>query len=251
MAALKREAISEVEISRLSPELVRKWWRDECAKWEPVTVNHKLRVLKLVMAQAWRSLGLGESPAESLERKPVRKRLRVLPSGDDLRAIAESIRRQGKFHSEEVANLVEFMAYSGCRPAEIRAMTSADIDGEWLLVKGGEEGTKNWEERLVPINPRLASVIERAGLKEKDGPLFSVASPGRALSNACRRLELPNVRPYDLRHFFVTSCIESGVDVATVAKWVGHRDGGVLILKTYTHTRADHSLSEAKRLKFS
>ena len=47
-----------------------------------------------------------------------------------------------------------------------------------------------------------------------------------------------------------TFCVLPGVDVATVAKWAGHRDGGVLILRTYTHTRQDHSLNEAKRVRF-
>lgn len=250
VATLKRSPVMDLEVKDLSEEVLRKWWREECQRWKPATVNHKLRVLKLVLADAWRELGMGESPAESLERKPVRKRLRVLPSGEDVQALANSIRRQGKFHSQEVAALVEFLAYSGCRPAEVRAMIGDDIDGDWLSVRGGSEGTKNREERLVPINPKLKVVIDREGLREKEGRLFSIDSPGRALSNACKRLEMRNVRPYDLRHFFITSCVESGVDVATVAKWAGHKDGGVLILRTYTHTRQDHSLNEAKRLRF-
>jgi hypothetical protein len=35
--------------------------------------------------------------------------------------------------------------------------------------------------------------------------------------------------------------LELGVDVKTVAQWQGHQDGGVLILKTYSHVRALHS----------
>ena len=59
---------------------------------------------------------------------------------------------------------------------------------------------------------------------------------------------MAHVRVHDLRHLFATRCIEAGVDVPTVAKWLGHSDGGVLAMKIYGHLRDDHSLSSAKLL---
>jgi len=35
------------------------------------------------------------------------------------------------------------------------------------------------------------------------------------------------------RHIFATTCIESGVDIPTVAGWLGHNDGGLLAMRTY------------------
>jgi site-specific recombinase XerD len=55
---------------------------------------------------------------------------------------------------------------------------------------------------------------------------------------------------HDLRHLFATICIESGVDIPTVAKWLGHKDGCVLALKTYGHLRNEHSQAMAKKVKF-
>ena len=40
---------------------------------------------------------------------------------------------------------------------------------------------------------------------------------------------------------FITRAIERGVDVKVIAEWQGHRDGGKLILQTYSHVRAVHS----------
>jgi len=40
---------------------------------------------------------------------------------------------------------------------------------------------------------------------------------------------------------FITKAIELGVDVKVVAQWQGHRDGGMLILKRYSHVRPVHS----------
>ncbi len=41
---------------------------------------------------------------------------------------------------------------------------------------------------------------------------------------------------------------EKGVDFKTIASWQGHRDGGVLIAKTYSHLRNEHSENMAKKL---
>jgi hypothetical protein len=36
-----------------------------------------------------------------------------------------------------------------------------------------------------------------------------------------------------LRHYFVSNAIEAGVDFKTIAVWVRHKDGGLLVAKTY------------------
>jgi hypothetical protein len=38
---------------------------------------------------------------------------------------------------------------------------------------------------------------------------------------------------HDLRHFFISQCVMFQIDFLTIARWVGHRDGGVLIGRTY------------------
>jgi hypothetical protein len=38
------------------------------------------------------------------------------------------------------------------------------------------------------------------------------------------------------------------VDIPTIAKWLGHSDGGALAMKTYGHLRDDHSLQSASLL---
>ena len=42
-------------------------------------------------------------------------------------------------------------------------------------------------------------------------------------------------------HTFITRAIERGVDVKVIAQWQGHRDGGKLILDTYSHVRLEHN----------
>ena len=55
---------------------------------------------------------------------------------------------------------------------------------------------------------------------------------------------------HDLRHLFATRCIENGVDIPTVSRWLGHQDGGALCMKTYGHLRGEHSANEARKVAF-
>ena len=250
VGAVLKAAIADIPANKLTGADLRGWWVGESSRLAPVTANHRLRVLKAAMALAWRERGWGMSPADGLERKPLKQVVRALPPGDVVRLLADDIRSQGKRFSIESAELVEFLAWSGVRPGEVRHIEAADIQGDWLVVRGGEDGTKNGSERMVPINAELRSLIERAGMREREGKLFQIKSPVRALSNACKRAGVEALRVYDLRHFFGTACIESGVDIATVANWMGHKDGGALLLKTYTHVRGAHSLHQAGRVRF-
>ncbi|MES2706748.1 MAG: tyrosine-type recombinase/integrase [Verrucomicrobiota bacterium] len=48
---------------------------------------------------------------------------------------------------------------------------------------------------------------------------------------------MTRITHHDLRHFFATVCIESGVDIPTVSRWLGHRDGRALAMRTYGGTQ--------------
>jgi len=247
---IENAPIMSVPFARLGQKECAEWWRDLNQEVAPVTANARYRVFNAVIVLAMEETGRTDNPARKLKRKPVRRTVRKIPGAQEIRKLCQTIRDQGKRHSLECAAMVEFAAYSGARPAEVAAIRAEDIDGDWLVIRGGEDGTKNHEERLVPINKALREVIEREGFEQRTGRLFHIKSTTRALHNACERLEMDAVTPYTLRHFFATSCMEAGVDVATVADWMGHKDGGVLLLKTYTHVRRAHSLREAARLDF-
>lgn len=71
-----------------------------------------------------------------------------------------------------------------------------------------------------------------------------------ALTRACKKLRIARITHHDLRHFFATTCIEAGVDIPTVSRWLGHKDGGALAMKVYGHLRDQHSQAMAGKVKF-
>ena len=103
----------------------------------------------------------------------------------------------------------------------------------------------------IPIFPQLLPFLQRLQAKgqlQQGQNIFKIRDPKKSLAAACKRLNFPHFSPRSLRRCFVTRSIEVGIDFKTIASWQGHRDGGVLIAKTYSHLRSEHSDAMAQRL---
>ena len=53
---------------------------------------------------------------------------------------------------------------------------------------------------------------------------------------------------HDFRHFFASRCVMAGVDFMTIAESLGHKDGGILVGKTYGHLADEHKRRMADNL---
>ncbi len=244
-ATLRR--IMPCQLRTWSADQQRDWWKRTITCRSSAWINNTHALVKAIIETA-RAEGLAVDPCP-LRRVPSRRqRESTLPSMADFPRIVENIRTQRKAHSEEMADMVEFLAWSGCRIGELQALEWEDVDKEWLIIRGGAEGTKNRKIRRLPISAPLRAIIDRRYFPDASGKIFHLASPRESLKNACARLGIDHIRVHDLRHLFATRCIEKGIDIPTVAKWLGHSDGGALAMKTYGHLRDDHSLSAAKLL---
>ena len=142
--------------------------------------------------------------------------------------------------AEQSADFLEFIGLAGLGQAEVRALTRADVDldaGRMIAFRH-----KTRQGFFVPIFPQLRGLVEKlcAG-KAHDEPLFNQRDAEKALHNSCRRLGFPRFSHRSFRRMFITRAIEKGIDVKTLADWQGHRDGGRLILATYSHVRPEHS----------
>lgn len=226
------------------------WWRKISKKYAAQRANNLLAVIKKVGGKIVECGLQVDNPAAKLKRVPIPKHKMIVPTRGQLEDLIQSIREQVQRFSKESALYVAFLAFSGCRHKEAAAVRWEDVGEDRIAITGGATGTKNREIRHVPISAPLRAVLDELRPKEgkATGLLFQIKTPRKALDNACERLNLPHLRLHDLRHFFATWCIESGIDIPTVAKWLGHKDKGVLAMRTYGHIRDDHSLAAAKKL---
>jgi integrase len=198
-----------------------------------------------------------ENPAAELKRVRVKQKELQLPEPSHFRGLVENLRKGSGAWGQRVADMVEFLAYSGLRVrSEAIWVTWEDIDWQrkQIIVRGHPEtGTKNSELRRIPILPDMEALLQR--LKEKlgsvcAGRVMRLQQCDEALTRACGEVGIPRLTHHDLRHLFATRCIESGVDIPTVARWLGHKDGGALAMKTYGHLRNEHSQAMAQKVKF-
>jgi integrase len=227
------------------------WWRAFAKGRSPQRANQALAVARRVGELIVESGLQRTNPAEKLKRLPIPRPHKDLPSASDIERVILEIRAQKLKYSEEAGNFVAFLYLSGLRVGEAAAVLWADISDDWLTVTGGAKMTKNRRTRKVPIIPPMRVLLDGMRLGKNPSPstpLFSMKSPHNALRNACRRLDLPHMHPHMLRHHFTTWAIEAEVDIPTVSRWLGHSDGGVLVMKTYGHLRDDHSLKMADKM---
>lgn len=205
-------------------------------------------------------------PSEGrLKKKVVAKRL-VLPSFDDVQRIFTAIENNGAVGGwgAETADFCRFLAYSGCRVGEVPEVTWSCIDWkrQQLRVKGYKTVTS---DRIVPLFGELEALLKKLIERRKSAAAYSESGKPetkptdrilrlrecqKSIDRACASLNIPRITHHDFRHLFATRCIESGVDIPTVSRWLGHSDGGSLAMKTYGHLRQEHSQQQAMKVKF-
>jgi len=106
-------------------------------------------------------------------------------------------------------------------------------------------------ERLAADRPNAASVaVDSATGVDPRGKVLGVGEARKSLARACERLGVELLTHHDLRDAFATAAIEAGVDIPTVAAWLGHADGGALLMRVYAHHRRAHSVSQAAKMIF-
>jgi integrase len=257
----------ETALKALGPffngRLVRAIGAKEAEAWKikrgstisPRTWNIEVETLKQIFAYAKDTLRIVlDNPADILKRKKEPKTEIVIPSKEQFRALVSEL-RAGHRSTGEAADLVEFLAYSGCRVAEARSVRWRDINKRLgtVLITGGESGTKNHEARTIPLFVPLSRLVESMRERKRAASetlIFEIENARLQIIRACERLGLPRFGHHTMRHFFCSNAIEAGCDFKVIAGWLGHKDGGVLVAMTYGHLRHEHSAAMAKRLTF-
>ena len=138
-----------------------------------------------------------------------------------------------------------------------------DVDFERdQLTIGASGDTKNQTGRTVDFNPKLRAHLLEMFKRRAPDSQWLYPSPQRGdkdihAQSFRESLKLVRAHPkmtakafHDLRHHFISYSVMSGIDYMTIAEWVGHRDGGILIGKVYGHLADSHKKEQAQRLNF-
>ena len=236
------------------PELERKEVRSvtktDCLNWaakigagrSATAFNHTISILRNLFEIGIEMGSRYDNPARFIKRLSERPKRLTLPEPEKFTEFVAAVENGGGGFSRRCAELVRFLAFGGFRKNEAANITWADCDfdkGEIIVRGDPETGTKNWTVRRVPMIPDMRKLLERLKAENPDAlpsnPVMLVRECQKAMNRAAKAVRTVRITHHDLRHLFATLCIESGVDIPTVSRWLGHKDGGALAMKVYGH----------------
>ena len=161
---------------------------------------------------------------------------------------------------------MRLMAYSGGREQETLQLRWSNVHWKQgvLHFPGATQGGKRGGGSNQAGQPRDVEFFGKleAHLKAMDGrcdassdclfPASRGECPTRSFRKQLLRVRkatgINDVTFQYFRHYYISHCVMAGVDYMTIAKWVGHLDGGVLIGKVYGHLSREHPRQMAKKL---
>jgi len=240
---------SSVQIAKIKPSDVDLWLstvQRRANRFGSASRNLHISCVKEVFGLAVRDRIISLSPAAHLKSAKREKPIRLTPTFEQFRAIISDVRaQQFNADAEDSADFLEFLGLAGLGQAEAGSLTRSDVDLEAGRIITFRHKTSTGF--AIPIFPQIRPLLERLCKGKSNGHrLFRISDAKKALAGACRRLKMPPFSPRSLRRMFITRAIEKGVDVKVIAEWQGHRDGGKLILDTYSHVNRAHSQRMAR-----
>ncbi|MBM3824981.1 MAG: integrase [Verrucomicrobia bacterium] len=272
-------AIGPMRISAIRPDHILKF-RDRMLNQGSSSRTANLAVIALRgLLKHAKIAGLVDSlPMQDIGKLREPAKHRALISTEDLSRITQAA-LTATFHSGAISSTAEhgqplkngrqfadyiwLMAYTGARRNEALALRWTDVNFDLgQLTIGSDGSTKNHESRRVDFHPKLEALLREMSARKAPDTQWIFPSPQRgerdvpaktfmeSLKLARTAANMPNFTFHDCRHFFISYAVMSGIDFMTIARWVGHKDGGILIGKVYGHLSNEHSKAQAQRLNF-
>jgi integrase len=160
---------------------------------------------------------------------------------------------------EHVCRIVPIAALTGLREGELFDLRESDLelDKGLMRIRSGKTQAATRSVSLPTMAVQLLREQLLARRHTEGGYVFPAPKGGRWLKDnflarvfrpAAKRAGLEGIRPHDLRHTYASLMGSAGVDVATIAAQMGHKDGGALLLRRYRHIFPSEAASGAEKL---
>ena len=247
--------LDNLKVDTITEQATRDWAARYAQQYAPQFFNNSLNVLRQIFALA--GLGRDTNQGYKIKRLGIRSKPLELPTSQEFDRLLVEIETSGAAQAKDCADLVRFLSFTGCRVAEMKQALWQDVDWQKneITVHSVKRRITSGTAlaRVVPMIAALRQLLERLREKQQPQPgdrICKVSECQGALTRACKIVGCARLTHHSLRHLFATRCVETGIDIPTVARWLGHSDGGMLALKIYGHLRREHSQAMAQRVTF-
>lgn len=144
-------------------------------------------------------------------------------------------------------NLYKFYLLTGCRMSEALTITREDVDynSNTIHINGTKTESSN---RYIPIFKSLKNLLLKINT---DNFLFPY-NANIVICNFKRIKKKHNFKftIHSLRHTFATRCIEYGISLKTVQKWLGHSKLDTTA-NIYTHIQTEFEKKESEKFNLN
>jgi integrase len=259
------EHLGHVRVDRITRALVNSYIaKRQAAGRSGRTVNLEVICFRNVMKRAVDDGWLTTLP--TLNLRPLKwtpKKRNLLPA-DHLKQLCATALKDKTFkNGQEFVDYVTLMGACGTRRSETLRLKWSDVDWDNRQLTVGSDGmAKNRKARVVDFNDVLEKHLKAMDTRRAPDSQWLFPSPQRGKDDKPAKSFVETMRLvrtaagikqfgfHDLRHYFISYCVMSGIDFMTIARWVGHQDGGVLIGKVYGHLSNEHAKRQATKVNF-
>ena len=257
-------AIGNVRLDKITKPMITSVIKSRLqAGIKPRTVNIDVIALRNVLKDAKEDGQIGYLPTEGIRPRKAKPSVRPLLTPAEFNDLCKAAAECGK-NQVQVLDYLRLLAYSGARRDEALALKREDVNFERKFLRIGADGlAKNSKARYVDFNPELEAHLKDMDARRAPDSEWLFPSPQRgsidkptktfrdSFAIARKKAKLPWVGFHDLRHYFASMAVMSRIDFKTIAEWLGHQDGGMLVGKVYGHLLPEHRQRMAERLVFS
>jgi len=175
------------------------------------------------------------NPVRDYKKPPSDDAIILPPTQKESRAILKAA-------SPHIKRVIKLAYYTGLRPGSVELLSltwkQVNWEGKTILIVSAHKGGP--EQRQVPLHKHFIEQLEQWYEEdEKDGYIIHYnGKPIKTIKSAWKgtleRAEITRrIRPYDLRHNFITLALEDGADMKALSEIVGSRPE--TIMKYYQH----------------
>jgi integrase len=261
-------SLGEKKLALITVADIEKFISQRCKEGKAArTVNLAINLLSSIFQYAVAHGYAYENPVKQIKRLRTVQVEQAMPTNEQFLALVDAA------HKTEVglefATWIIFRGYTGTRPTESYYMEWRDIDfnRNQVFIRPKEGNTlKNGKVRVLPLHPELKVALLKwktdwdkafdGKKKPHDWIFFNPRFPNRrcgrfekSYPQAQKLANLPeHLTSHSLRHFFISQCVQSGINFLTIAQWVGH-SSIKMIQEVYAHLSPDFKNSEMQKLQ--
>jgi integrase len=228
-----REELGPIRASTLDTATIRRFQETRLeAGRKPATVNRECELIRQAYKLAARSTPPKARAVPHIPHLTEDNARQGFLSPADLPALWKALQKE----DEDVADFMEWFAWTGMRPAEIRRIEWLMVDRDARTLDLDPKIAKTRKGRVIPLDGPLWAIIQRRWAKRRlDTSLVfhrvSRGKPGHSIDHnymipwrrALVTAKLPRtLLPYDLRRTAVRNMIRAGVDKTVAKKISGH-----------------------------